>query len=759
MFMLKCSFKNIFLIVLLLVSASCNWASDFPVVVNKTTSHAIVIPVRNTANESKAAKIIQDYILKATGVTLFIVKENAWTSKPGIYVGKTEKSRGFNPPAITGEGFFMASNSEDFVIYGGIGRGVVYGAYEFIERFLEGKKFADEPGQVGEFKDWGLPSSYKYEYQPKLIYRESFYPMSSDEEYLNWHKLHRFEDLWGIWGHSYFKLVNPSQYFKTNPEYFALENGIRKVTQLCVSNDAVINIAIESLKMKMADAPEAEYWSISAEDDIGYCQCDKCSAIHAEEGTPGGAHLRFVNRIAEAFPDKKFTSLAYTYTMKPPLKTKPAKNVYIMLSTIDAYRTQPIPAEPTAAPFRKALEGWEKLTDRLFVWDYSTQFTNYLAPFPDIMNLDDNIRYMLQHQVKGIFCQGSGYTYSDFAELKSYMIARLMWNPDLTEEELINDFCKGYYKSAGRYISEYINLIQTESRKTNRQIDIYGNPINEYNSYLSPELLDQYSTIFDKAEGAVEEFEKVLNRIYRLRLTLDYTSLQQAKFFGPDKHGYLVQDEESLNYIIKGSIPKRINKFVDNLNRFKITELSEGGITPEAYREEWMNILAKGFKYNMAMEAKVSFKIPYIKDYPAKGDKTINDGVTGYCDYSYNWLCFYGNDIDVTIDMETTKEVDSISFNLLDDPRHWIFLPSQIEVTVSSDGVKYVTAKPVNGNPNLNEAMDEHFTCSPSLFQYVIPPMRVRFVHVKIKNQPIIPTWRFRANKKPMLAIDEIYVN
>ncbi|MES2689213.1 MAG: DUF4838 domain-containing protein, partial [Bacteroidota bacterium] len=578
-------------------------------------------------------------------------------------------------------------------------------------------------------------------------------------EYLDWNKLHNFEDLWGIWGHSYFKLVDPRTYFKDHPEYYAMQKGKRHATQLCMSNDEVVAVAVNTLKLKMADNPDAMYWSIGAEDDLGYCTCDQCNAVNKEEGTPTGAHLRFVNKIAKQFPGKVFTTLAYTYTSKPPLQTKPLPNVYIMLSTIDAYRTQALKTEPSAAAFRNSLEGWEKLTHNLFVWDYTTQFTNYLAPFPDLFVLGDNIKYFAAHHVKGVFSQGSGETYGEFAELKSYLVARLLWNPDRDPNVLLEEYCKNYYRGAGKFIMEYITLLQAESRKTKRAIDIYGNPVNEYNSYLTPGLLEQYSALFDQAEGAVEEYEVHLKKVQRLRLSLEYTVLQQARFYGKEKQGYMIQDEETLNYVVKGAFPKRVKKFVDALKKYKVTELSEGGLSPDQYEQEWNEIFERGWKHNFASEAVVTLQTPPSPEYPAKKERTLIDEVFGQKDFSYNWLCFYGNDMAATIDMETTKEVANINMNFLDDPRHFIFLPSDIEVMVSTDGKSYTPADPVSTNLKKEAAMEEHYETTLVNYKFTIKPRQVRFIKVTAKNWPSVPEWRFRPNRKPMLACDEVFVN
>lgn len=749
--------KFIVSIAFVFLCTSCNWASDFPVVVNKTTSYAIVIPTKPTKNEVNAAKALQKYILESTGVTLLLANENVWTDKLGFYVGNTQKSKTFNIPKLDGEGYFIASQESNVLIYGNSGKGVIYGAYAFIEKYLGGIKMADEPGKVMEYKLWELPQNFSHAYSPTFIYRQAYYPQSNDPEYMDWHALHKFEDLWGVWGHSYFKLVSPKKYFKTNPEYFALENGVRKPTQLCPSNANVLQIAIDEFRLKMADNPDAIYWSISAEDDIGYCQCATCKQINREEGSPTGAHLRFVNNIAASFPNKYFTTLAYTYTINAPQKTVPANNVYVMLSTIDAFRTNPIETEPTAVGFRKALLAWEKITPRIFVWDYTTQFTNYLAPFPDVFNLAPNINYLNKHQVKGVFSQGCGDTYGEMAELKSYMIAKLLWNPELTTNQLLEEFCNSYYKSAGKHVLEYINLIQAESRKTNRHIDIYGNPINEHNSYLTPLLLDSYSSIFDKAEAVAEENEKVLNRIYKARMPFDYVVLQQARFYGTEKNGYLIKQEDGLGYMINPKFLKKVEKFVATAEKFKVTELSEGGLTPKQYLAEWQQLIAKGWKPNLALNSKVTLQHPFVADYPAKGERTLVDETIGLTDFSYNWLCFYGTDMVATIDMQTPKEVSSIETSFLDDPRHWIFLPVEIDVWVSVDGSNYTKTNAATTNPQKNT--DEHYEAKSCSYKFTVQPQTARYIKLVAKNQTTIPEWRFRPNKKPMIACDEVFVN
>ncbi|MES2689214.1 MAG: glycoside hydrolase family 20 zincin-like fold domain-containing protein, partial [Bacteroidota bacterium] len=169
--------KNFLLLsYIILLSTSCNWASDFPVIVNGKSDYAIVTPAGATPNEIKAARILQQYIRLSTGLTLPITKENAWKDKPAFFVGKTEKANKFNPSAVKGEGYLLAADDRDIVIYGGSGKGVVYGVYDFLELYMQANKYADEPGKIGEFKTLELPVRLRHEFVPKMVYRQAYYP-------------------------------------------------------------------------------------------------------------------------------------------------------------------------------------------------------------------------------------------------------------------------------------------------------------------------------------------------------------------------------------------------------------------------------------------------------------------------------------------------------------------------------------------------------------------------------------------------------
>ena len=720
---------------------------------NNRSEYRIVIPADASKLEQRSAIVLQTYIQRISGVQLSIVTDKSPVNGPAIYIGHTSKESTVHPQKLKQECSLLLTDGKDLVICGGSGKGLIYGVYDFLENYLQCKKLSNDAAVFTPAKKISIPAHIRHERQPQFIYREVYYPASHDAEYLEWNQLQQFEDLWGLWGHSFNKLVPAQTYFNAHPEYYALVKGKRQPTQLCLSNDDVFKIVVDDLKKRMAKNPDAIYWSVSPNDDNGYCECDRCKAVNDAQGSPSGSLIQFVNRVAAAFPDKVITTLAYGYTHHAPQNLKPADNVYIMLSDIDAYRDKPLSEEGSANTFRNDLKAWGVLTPNLFVWDYITEFTNYLAPFPNFHTLQPNMQFFKDNGVKGVFEQGSGDTYSEWAELRSYITAKLLQDDKADVKQITASFLKDYYGNAAPFLQQYIDLLQEKMLTSHRKLDIYGNPVNEWKSYLTPELLDQYSMLFDKAEAVVEKNATFADHVSRARLPIEYTVLQQARFYGIEKYGIFVKDKSG-EWSVKSNLPEKVKRFVANCIKAGVTEMSEGGLDPDKYQAEWDAIFKAGVTPTKALDATLSLEYPFAEDYPAKGTRTLIDGNPGYKDFSYNWLCFYGVPMVATIDLGKPQSVGKIILHFLDDPRHWIFLPSSIKVEISTDGVKYHSIADIN-----NPAAEEHYELSIKEYSAATHSSeQARYIKVTANNLAALPDWRTRDNKKPMIACDEIYV-
>ena len=80
---------------------------------------------------------------------------------------------------------------------------------------------------------------------------------------------------------------------------FSLVNNHRiRDGQLCLSNPAVMSLLTENLRKEMEKKPECNYWSVSQNDCINYCECEHCQALYDKYGNISGAYVDMVNRIA-----------------------------------------------------------------------------------------------------------------------------------------------------------------------------------------------------------------------------------------------------------------------------------------------------------------------------------------------------------------------------------------------------------------------------------------------------------------------------
>jgi hypothetical protein len=256
-----------------------------------------------------------------------------------------------------------------------------------------------------------------------------------DADYRDWMRLHDHRELYGAgyYVHTFQRLVPWQAYFETHPEYFALMNGKRVIDQPCLTRPEVFDIAVAKLREEMAAQPDKKIWSVSQNDNSSYCQCPECQKVIEDEGSPAGPVLRFVNRVAALFPDKTISTLAYQYSRRPrasPGRSRTSRSCSARSSSTAAA----IAEDPSSASFVRDIEDWSLICGRLYLWDYTVNFSHHVSPFPNLHVLQPNIRFFVEHGVRKHFQQTNTNPGHEASELKSYLLARLLWNPGRTSK-------------------------------------------------------------------------------------------------------------------------------------------------------------------------------------------------------------------------------------------------------------------------------------------------------------------------------------
>ncbi len=639
--------------------------SDITLVKDNSSKYNIVIPSQPTEIEKHSAEELQKYLQEISGVKLNIINDSDPETRYEILIGKNNRLENLgadiNFDSLGLDGYTIKTLGDNLIIAGGSKKGTLYGVYNFLDEILGCKMYTPEDIYIPKNSNIIIPELNLTEV-PKIVYRELHMPSArSSQLYCDWHKLNHVSErnkYYGTFVHTMQHWVPSEVYFKDHPEYFSEINGIRVPNQqVCLSNPDVYKIVVDRMKKEMKEKPEATVWDVSQNDNFGYCTCKQCRQTDSIYGGPSGTLIKFVNKIAREFPNKTISTLAYQYTREAPIGIKPEPNVMVVLCTIECDRSKPI-AENKDDLFNRDISEWSALTNNIKIWDYVVQFSSYMDPFPNFNVLQPNIQMFVKHGVKYLFEQGSGDSKSDLHELKAYVLAKLMWNPDANVPNIINEFMNGYYGDAGKYIKEYFQTMHSALKKSGQGLIIYGYPSNGKDSYLTPELLDKYTKLFNDAEQSVSNDSLFLSHVKTARLPLEYAILELSKLNVSDN--YRIFNIVNNKVVVNQKMKDLLADFVEEANKSGIKSLHERGYSPDEYYADMQKYFKDGMIIHKAYHKDVKILSELSPKYSVNGSSTLTDGVTGEANYFFNWLGFEGNEFEAVVDL---KENNKNKFN------------------------------------------------------------------------------------------------
>ena len=549
---------------------------------NGKSTYAICVAHDATPPERRAGEEFQRFFEQMTGANLPVVDEvGKWRGPlvaigPGACVARVKVK--VPEERMGAEGYLIESKGQNLAIAGGRPRGTLYGVYGFFDR-LGCRWFTAEVSRIPKRPNLQMDEIKAVE-RPAFEYREVFFTEAFDKDWAARNRTNgasaRLDESTGgkvqyyPFVHSFYQLLPPEKYFKEHPEYFSWIDGARRYdrAQLCLTNPDVLRISVERVREWIRDHPEATIFSVSQNDWEGWCECDKCLRVEQEEGgTHSGPLLRFVNAVADEIgktnPDKLIDTLAYWYTEEPPAKVRPRPNVRIRLCPIGVCEAHPYEKCPRSEYFVKNLRAWGKITDQLYIWHYNTNFSHYLIPFPDFDELGADIPLYHRSGVAGIFQQGAYDPNGggENAELRSYVMAKLLWNPMLDVDRLVNEFIEGVYGPAAKPMRAYYDRLQKEAHD-GLHIWIFNVP------QFSSSFRSDAKALLDQAEAAAGGDVALRRRIRKARLPIEYLGLVQDREYEVRDTAYASADLDGLK--------KRFAEFRAGMTEFGITSLHEG---------------------------------------------------------------------------------------------------------------------------------------------------------------------------------------
>ncbi len=511
--------------------------------------------------EATAARELQSFIAQMTGETLAIVR----TTQPeeaALWVGQSPEmasTLGVDDfTALAPDGIIVESAGPHLIVSGARPRGTLYAAYELLEHW--GVRFWTSQESDIPQRDALDYSGISLRYQPPFPIRDLYHaatvwghPEFAARMRVNGHTSSATAEYGGhesILGfcHTFDQLLPAEELLGTHPEWFSLVNGERvgglSRGQLCLSNPEMRAELIRRARKWLEANPEAMVISIAQNDTpASFCECDGCRALtEREQGRQSGVLLDFVNEVAfelEKFrPGVVVETLAYNYTLEPPVVTMPRGNVMIRLCVIGANFCRPLDSETNAA-FRDSMRAWSQVAATLGVWNYMTNFKNYLLPHPNWDAWGDDMRFFRDHHAKAIFAQLdalSSETGGDMQPLRCWVAAKLLWNPDLDSAALIGEFLDGYYGSAAPHIGEYMTLLTQETAK--EPPPELGCYLNNTTGWLEMETLLSAFGAMARAKEAVADDPVRLARVESAQMPIAFALLLRPEMAQPEAYGW-----------------------------------------------------------------------------------------------------------------------------------------------------------------------------------------------------------------------------
>ena len=475
--------------------------------------------------------------------------------------------------AMGEEQFRITAKGKQIVIEGGRPRGVLYGAYYFLDRKLGVHWFTPydeyvpeyDSKELEEFTYNGKPAirirmeliytdKYQIRYAARNLLNRSANNMIPDAKYgesrvfsppLNCHGMHYI-----IPAHKY--------NLRNHPEFFALINGKRVnpeiaggSTDYCLTNPGLIAATVKEARNYLKKAPDAKYISIQEGDGTrGTCHCKTCQDLVNKCGKRESARwIYFANAVGKElnkeFPNVKFLVFAYTASRLAPSNIKAEDYVAVQFCSWGARRGLPYahPKNKGGREMLKQIQDWLKVCKNILMWDYTYTFGNLWFQQPDMLLNIDNMKSFAELGVDGVFCEDHELRNTNVHfgyQFRNWLLARAMWNPDeCNGEELEQMFCREFYgKKAGKYIATYWKLLRDTNRKQGFSEFTPGGSLGKAD-FEQPATTIKSMKLMEQALNAVKTDERIYRRrVYeafiplKFRMIMDYAKLKSMGVMG-----------------------------------------------------------------------------------------------------------------------------------------------------------------------------------------------------------------------------------
>jgi len=460
----------------------------------------ILTPAEADGETQNAAQELQTYVRKITGAELPVKTEADAPAGATVHVGRTKRAEERCPELaeLDRDGFLARTEGNTLFLVGRTGPGTEFAVYWFLQKVGGVRWFM--PMEIGEVvpkrPTLAVPTLDERQ-EPDFLSR--LYSGLPGAEGARWAKRNLMRRRFNF-HHNLLNVIKPSQYGPTNPDFFPLVNGERRIPtrdddhgwQPCMSHPKVIEICAAAARKFFDEHPDEVSFSLGINDSNTYCECENCLALDVPNATFRGRPNKsdrvfaFMNAVAEELmkthPDKYLGCLAYSWCEAVPTKVKVHPHVIPYLTNDRAQWRDPA----FRAEDERLLRAWTAAVPIVAIYDYYYG-AGYVSPRVFTQLIDESLKFCHRVGVRGFYAEI--YPNWGLDGPKGWLAAQLLWDVSQDRAALLEEFYTKFFAEAAGPMRKFFERCEEAWMKQ-------GGPAHWFKGFFDQRQLEIYPPEF-----------------------------------------------------------------------------------------------------------------------------------------------------------------------------------------------------------------------------------------------------------------------
>jgi len=508
----------------------------------------VMLPAEPHGDEVLASEEIVDFVRQISGAELQVVRgKAAHGNGKKIVIGlslcpgaeNAIKAKGDDPAA-----FLFAVRKGGAYLAGLSPRGTLYAAYELLEQ-LGVRWFM--PGEIGTVVPKADTVSVGYQ---ETIQHPGFSGRKLGAEKV-WFRRMRMGGF-DAGSHGMGIRVDRDQ----EPELF-MHVGGRPTGMLKVSHPEVQKRVIASGRAKLAKNPGLKYLPIGPPDGAGFgndpWDAGDMDPLHGKVSVTD-RYVKLFNivlaELQKTYPDVGIAFYSYAQYMRPPVREKPNPKILPVLAPIDVCRFHAIdnPICPERAYIKDIVQGWKALGVDQMYRGYLFNLADQGFPFSMIRQI--RVEYPYYHEQGFKACRVETKPAWGYHGPSLYLAAKIMWDPGLDVEALLNDYFTRFYGPAGKAMHNHFERLE----RAYAEADYHTGNVFDIPHILTPKVMKELEQSLKEAEHAARKVPVIAKRVQMVRVGYNFGEAGLAMMAALNDFDF-VQAKQQLDLILNDIVP------------------------------------------------------------------------------------------------------------------------------------------------------------------------------------------------------------